>query len=479
MNTSFTIEGFWWLPNNPELKIPGHFSYTPGDTSRLKLLGVLNKTEDDSFPLRDFINPEFIHGISRKGESITLHKCLQIGLNNTIGDAGRVDTSEFMAHFAFFGAYFSDSSEIQFSSITLLLHNLDNWYNKGSININHSETGFDEIKAIPQPPIVINLNELELKINVSANHSFNLNSATILMRVSLQLISLEQKTFDEFLSVVRLLQDFFSFVISAPTFVIEMTGSLRNNNKFGDSSMGARAIKIYYNSPGWQPNAREFFWSDMLLPYTKVEDCLAEILRLWVQRTETIGPVYNLFFAGIYRSTYPENEFLNLCQAIETYQRRIHGGEYMSKERYLNGLYKALIAAITEDISKDFRTSLVEGKLRYANEFSLRKRIIILCEHIAQNLSLNILHDKNDISAFAKKISDTRNYLTHYSPELKGKAITGGSELFEINNQLKLFISICFLEQMGISSKKIASLLSRHLPYMKYFITHQDSKNQD
>ena len=476
MNEPFAIEGFWWLPTTPEVKIPGVLSFTPGDTPRLKLMGALNNMEERDFSPPDFINPDIIHGISAKGESVTLYKCLQKSGNSSIGDAGSQNTSEFIAHFAFFGVCFSNPTDIQFISVSVCFHNLDSWYNKSCINVNHPESGPDVVTVNLPDSITIPLDDLEVRIEVTENQNYKMNSVSILMRVCIQITSQEQKPLDEYMALLRLIQNFFTFAISEPTFVIEMTGRFTiNNDQPKENFTPAQTIKIFYAAAGWQPDPPDIFWAFMLLPYSEIEGNLPELLKMWVKKAETLKPVYDLYFAGIYRSTYPENEFLNLTQAIETYYRRIYGGEYIAEDVYLNGLYKTLTAAIPQDISADFRSSLQKGKLRYAHEYSLRKRIFLLCQHISENLRVNFLNDKKAKSAYAEKTADTRNYLTHYSPELKEKAITGGKELFELNNQLGLIISFCFLEQLGIPYNKIEALLFKDRRYQKYITKPQDS----
>lgn len=234
-------------------------------------------------------------------------------------------------------------------------------------------------------------------------------------------------------------------------------------------------IKIFYATAGWQSDPPDFSWAFMLLPYSEIEDNLPGLLKIWVEKTETLKPVYNLYFAGIYRSTYPENEFLNLTQAIETYHRRIYGGEYISENVYLNGLYKILTDAIPHDISVDFWSSLQKGKLRYAHEYSLWKRIFLLSQHVSENLPATFLNGGKAQSDYAERIANTRNYLTHYSPELKEKAIIGGKELFEVNNQLGMIINFCFLEQLGIPYNKIEALLYKDRRYQKYISKSKDS----
>lgn len=476
MNEPFEIEGFWWLPNTPEIRIPGVLSFTPGDTLRLKLMGSLNKIEEKIFPPPDFINPDIIHGITVKGESVTLSKCLQKSSISSKGDAGSQNTSEFIAHFAFFGVYFSSPSDIKFTSVSVRFHNLDSWYNKSCIKTSRPEPGTKVITFIRPKPIDIQINDYLIQIELLESQSLNLNHTLLSAKVYINISNDTKKPLEEYLNFLRLIQNFFTFAITEPTFVIEITGRVTEKiEPKGTNFNPPLIIKIFYAAAGWQSDHPDVFWGSMLLPYSEIEGNLPGLLKMWVEKAEILKPVFDLYFAGIYRSTYPENEFLNLTQAIESYHRRIYGGEYISDNDYRSGLYETLIAAIPQDISDDFRSSLQNGKLRYAHEYSLRKRIILLCQHISENLPVKFLNDRNAPSVYAERIADTRNYLTHYSPELKEKAITGGKELFEVNNQLGLIISFCFLEQLGIPYNKIEALLYNDIRYQKYISKSKDS----
>lgn len=472
MNESFTIDGLWWLPATPELKIPGNLSYKPGHTPRLKLMGTLNKPEKFLVMHSDFFNPPLIHGVSSKGEFITLNRCLQINGNNVIGDAGHQTTSEFIAYIVFFDTHFHDPDDIRFLSINVRLHELDNWFNKSCIKINSLENKQEEVLLDLPDPIITNLEEFEVKLGVTGKRNYRLNSASIQANAYLEIIGKNNKPIDEFLTLVRLIQNFFTLLISDPTFVTEMTGKLVVYAEVPNNNSSTQIIRIYYPAAGWQAEVRDVFWASMLLPLSEIEEDFPELLTLWVQKVQILKPVYDLFFAGIYKSTYPENEFLNLCQAIETYHRRIFGGEFLPEKTFLDGLYKTLVAAITPDIEPDFRSSLKDGKLRYAFEYSLRKRIELLCQHITENININFLKNHQDIVNYAKKITDTRNYLTHYTNDLKERSISGGKDLSEANNQLKLIMSICFLEQLGLPFNKIQERLSNHWSFKEYFVLH-------
>ncbi len=469
MNEAFDINGYWWLPETPQTQIPGILSFSPGDVLILKLMGELTKTREEYFPSPDFSNPVLIHGISLNGESITLYKCFQKSEDRSIGYAGSKCATEFTAHFAFFGIHFSTQADIQFTSLSMRFHNLDSWYNKSLIQYDIAEPGTSLITFKRPAPLNVQLSNFQVQFTLFERHNFKINKASLSADAWIHILTGTQKSFDNYLSLIRLVQDFLTFAITKPTFVTELNGELTDIIEPVDKNFSPPInIKIFYAAVGWQPNARDVFWADMLLPFSEIEKDLPDLLSAWQEKSETIKPVLDLYFSGFYRSIYPENEFINLTQAIETYHHRTYDGQYQTDEVFLNGLYKTLIAAIPPDISSDFRSSLKNGKLRYAHEYPLKKRILLLSEHISDNMSINFLCDKQTRSAFAKKIADTRNYLTHYSHELKDRAITSGKELFELNQQLGLIIRICLLEEMRIPFDRIVTLLKRNKHYQKY-----------
>lgn len=461
MNESFETNGFWWLPETPENRVPGTLSFSPGDVPRLKLMGTLNIVQESSFPPPEFINPMIIQG-SAMGQPVTLYKCLQKSGKSNIGVAGSYYATEFLAHIAFFGAYFFTQADIQFSSLSVQFHNLDSWYNMSCIQTTTPEPGTELITIKIPEPINFQINDHQIQISVWKSECLNLNGTSLSVRVSVNISNPTAKPLEDYFELLRLLQYFFTFALTEPTFVIKMTGQVTDKLEKAEgefSSLGI--IKIYYSAIGWQSNARDIFWADMLMPYSEMETNLPQLIRAWVEKAETIKPVYDLYFAGKFRSTYPENEFLSLTQAIETYHRRVYGGQYQSEEIFLKDLYPKLVAAIPSSVSPEFRSSLKNGKLRYAHEYSLRRRILLLAEHITENIPVNFLIDSHMRRDFSEKIADTRNYLTHYSPELRARAITDGPGLFELNQQLSLLLTICLLEELNIPVTEILRIVKK------------------
>ena len=148
---------------------------------------------------------------------------------------------------------------------------------------------------------------------------------------------------------------------------------------------------------------------------------------------------------------YLEHRFLSLIQAIESFHQRIYGGEYLSDENYKK-VYDTLVNAIPNGVKIDFKESL-ENKLKYGNEFSLRKRLKEIFDKYQEILNV-FIENKN---TFIEKVVDTRNYQTYHDEDLKERSASG-KKLYHLTQKLKILLEICLLTELGFSSEEIKGL---------------------
>jgi hypothetical protein len=197
----------------------------------------------------------------------------------------------------------------------------------------------------------------------------------------------------------------------------------------------------------------------MFFCYSDIASGFEGCLRNWFSKSELLAPVYDLYFATLYNpAMYLQHEFLSLAQSIESYHRRIFGGEYVSTDEY-KPILEALKAAIPTAIDSGFRESL-KYRMQYLHEYSLRKRLEAIVDSCGNILNV-IIPDKG---TFIEDVYNTRNFLTHYDKSLEGKA-KKGDELYKRTQQLKFLIEVCLLKEMGISNGDIAKLVSRNQRY--------------
>ena len=95
--SNFLEQGYWWLPNNPGLKIPGDLKYSPKEGATLELNGAFNQLGQPRN------TPSIINGVTSKGKEITLSNCLSLGFSMSFPG---YQTEKYFAHQLIYGYHF-------------------------------------------------------------------------------------------------------------------------------------------------------------------------------------------------------------------------------------------------------------------------------------------------------------------------------------------------------------------------------------
>lgn len=112
----------------------------------------------------------------------------------------------------------------------------------------------------------------------------------------------------------------------------------------------------------------------------------------------------------------------------------------------------------------------LKSRIKYGNEFSLRKRLNEIFAGIGpQNTALIAPNS----ATFISDVVDTRNYLTHYSDDLKEQTLEG-ADLFNANLRLKILLTILLLRELGIDEGLITELVSSHGTFRRDFVRSVD-----
>jgi hypothetical protein len=463
-------KGKWWLPKNPENKIPGTLKIDSFNELFLEIEGSFDNDDESEMDFR----PEIILGESNQDKKeITLEECMIFF---------KVDHyhSKFFIQKAFIGKHFFNPKDIKFQEISVRYHNLDNWTaskyiwidselsnsKKSVYCINHNE------------PETISAKDFDISFSPIINQKLELNKLEISQKSFVKIESREnEKTFLEFTNLIRKFQDFLSFAIGRRTFPIEVCGiSRKTDNQTWDVE-----VDIYYSANGWDRDEKTIHPIQMVFKFNDIKEQLSDIICHWLDNYDTISSFLNLYFSTIYKpDAYLENKFLSMTQAIETYHRnkfvgktidgKFYEGKYQSDEEYKNNLYQEFLNAIPTNISHDFRESLKSGKLKYANEYSLRTRIRELIEYLEnRNIPLLFAPTKTEYTKFINKVVDTRNYLTHYTKELEQKAALGNN-LLKLTFRVQGFIELLILIEMGFDYIQVLNFIgdNQRLRFLLY-----------
>lgn len=446
--------GKWYLPGRGRRKINGVLRFTPADGALLELDGLLDERTD-------YLFPSIILGETSQGEEITLYQCQQKGFR--LG--GKSSSSSFIADIVFVGSLFLSEEKLLFERVQVEFSHLHYWRGETGFKVNRKnskeERGVTVDYTEQEPILLTTLGNTKISYTTIWRTQYPGTEANIKEQAFIRIDEVGGADFNQCSETVRIVQNFLSLIATEPVLLLSITAL----TKRGRTKRG-KEVQIYY-APIYPNDAKVGRGNNMLFTLQEVQEQIGVHLRKWIENERTLEPVYNLFFANLYRPyIYAENRFLNLAQAVETYHRRTYGGKYQSDEEYLENLYQTFLSAIPSNIDKDFRTSLIKGKLRYANEFSLGTRLNRLIKLLKDYLPEDCLPKSEPRTLFVQDITNTRNFLTHYSPELEGKSADRPT-LYLLEQSLSFILTACFLKDMDFSAEQVRKYLTRSKHYQR------------
>ncbi len=436
MIEEFEYEGIWWLPHNPKERISGTFKFTPNEGAVLKLIGSFKDITSK------MLKPEIILGISSDGEKITLYNCSETESN--LSFPGLL-TSSFYAHMAFVGAHFQKTEDIKFKSLSVHYMYLDEWFNVFGFDIHSPDEKEMVIRYKLPEPIQAAIDDYKILLEVKATESISIvqREASIKERSYITIEPSQEKTFDEYLNIMYHIENFLSLGVTEPVYPLIIEGKTEMN----------KAVRVVYRVSDIPKVPKTLHPFAMLFTFEDISDRFEVFLRNWFEKADLLEPVYNLYFGTLYNPRmYLEHRFLSMVQAIESYHRRTMKNFELPEEQHKKRIEEILNAVPHEH--KDW----LKNKLDYSNEPSLRRRLKEILKKFADVLNDFIPDDKN---FFVHKVVTTRNYLTHYDKTLKEQSAEG-EELYNITQKLKILLEICLLKELGFTSDKIKSLISRN-----------------
>lgn len=454
---SFEYEGLWWLPSNPEQKVSGTLRFSFNDGATLDLIGSFKSVND----LKELLNPEIILGISSNGKNITLYKCLE---SSSQFSAPGLLTSSFKASVILVNAHFKKNEDMLFEELAINYSNLDNWANISGFDIKYpSNQKGTLIKYTVPSPVEVEINpELKISFDVHVDYparSIVQKKACIKQKIFLTIKPSNPQYLEKYWKIAGLVRNYLALGVMEPVYPLVIEGKTQGvKMDLGNGKFFYPPVSIFFAQPDIRLH-KEKQPLNMLFTLQDIREILELTIKNWFEKEEVLKPIYDLYFGTLYNPRmYVHHRFLSLVQAVESYHRRKWSNQEIKPEEH-----KIRIKEILESIPKKYKNWL-KWKLKYSNEPSLQNRLNeILTKHS------KILSGILDKSSFIEKTVNTRNYLTHYDPELKEKSVDG-IELYYIAEKLKLILTICFLKELGFSSDIIEKLISRARGQRLFFL---------
>jgi hypothetical protein len=464
MDKEVKYQGVWWLPDQPKNRVCGAFTFTPTTGVVLELEGELHP----NIPIQiGSFNPSLIVGIANSGEYINIINCRSTGVSHR---RDTYSTSKFAGEMAFTGKHknaihFSNTEQILFRRLSIHYANLDEWLAEYIADFNVEEADFSQGRPVTIEYMPTRAFEVECdgyKIILSIRHDRKHSPRkriTIGKQAFIEIAFEESKSLDDCFYYIYQLRNFLTLGLSVPTYPLQVSGRLETEEN----------LDFLYSLPHLPTEIKPINPDHILFTFPNIQDNFQSYLDSWFKQAEPLKPVYDLYFSTRYNPhEYLQSTFLSLTQALETYHRRQYGGVYLATEAYKQDVYPKLAEAIPPDLGNDFKQSLKNGTLKYANQFSLRKRLKDMTKELSeQRLGIIFLNTKDKRYSFADRVNNVRNYLTHYDPN--SPVDISSQELLDLIEKLRAILEIYLLKEIGFEFSQIREMTREHWKYKPVF----------
>ncbi len=460
----FVREGHFWLPESSDQKLSGKLTVKSGGEARLEILGHFGSKKD--FFTNDNPNVDRIVGMIEGGKYVTLDNCFYTNRNISFGG---ISKSIIFANLVLVGIGLDVQEEIKFDKIRFSIEGLDEWVSISGINV---DTDFKRKSAniSYQPPDEISIKlhddiKLSFIFNWTAPACNNITEAKISQKVYVRIESKKHLNLSEFRNLIFKFNNFLCFAIDDTVCLTEVIAYSSKWKYEVDGKFYDRPIQLYYQGLPYSEKTPSTKWHTMLFNYHKISGDFENILQAWLRSYELIEPAFNLYFttkSGAHN--FVDSRFLSLAQGIETFHRRTSDELNMDKDEF-NKLVKIIVEGCPDDKKK-----WLKGRLTYANEIPLRKRLKSLVEPFKDYVGTC-----ESRKTLINKIIDTRNYLTHYDKSLERKA-AAGTYLLELCLKLECLFQLHFMKQIGFTDEEIALMLDNNYKLKQKFNLFKSAK---
>ncbi len=458
-------KGYFWLPENPDEKLPGELKISENGRVELKLMGIFTNSEwTGSGPIekmfRNTDTVDRICGQIYEGGFVTLLECLSTNRTLLPFSKNGLNSSSFLAHRALIGVPY-ENDDLLFSELDFVVEGLDDWLSTDTIKTAiRVESEDDIIKSFlggtieygPKESSKYNLKDgtrmqfCSLVSGPALSPSLPLTSVTLTSQSSISLVSNEPRDIDYFLTLAARIQKFIALAVDQEVHVQSFTF----HEKRSDYPIPVRLylqMNLVPNSE-YKPEILKVLFS-----LTHIENSFEEMIGRWVEYydSDEVGHALNLYFAGAWKEgAFLESNFIFFAQALEILNRQLcPTSKPMDPKRY-NEVKKELLATLPSDTPQ-----IIRSRIGQNNEPSLRDRAKDMMESFEDWFG-----DNETSEEFAKRISEMRNFFTHYSRASERNKLKG-RELYDLTIKLEILVLLHILTFIGFNKDQIVQIVDR------------------
>ena len=421
----FKKSGYFWLPSEPDKKLPGTLSIS--DEGIVKLEAIGESVNDGISTLFNGLNKgkasnsteqieytERIVGYIENDGQVTLDDCYLVGYRSQFHQPYNLGKLSILVDRVFIRAEYGEGKIPRFKHFIFPVEGIEDWSGKNNFRL--CERAEKHITMSYQVPrfIPIKLNN-DMQLSIEFPYTYSSIENRISHKTYFRLFSRNERELNEFISVAEKIRAFLCFAINEIVPFDRTSVALSNHQ----AHTGKPPLIDIYDSRCLYFQDEPKINKDMLFKFEKIQSNPGLIVNKWIEVCEDIKPALDLYLTA-QKQQYLTQTFLTLMQGLEAYHKGV--------EAYHK------------------RTS---GKK--PSEMILKERLMCLSEPLKDRFENENMRDK-----WMTDIKNARNQLTHKgkleSTETYGELndfITGSLQLFQIN----------LLQLIGFSQEDIDSIM--------------------
>lgn len=437
----------WWEPSRPDDLFRGTLFEESNsgwvlqlDLSLEQLLGEVPISGKPYAPFNNIREYPVLCG-KPDGKYLTLFDCRLMSTNWSLAGRPQVKVKP---SFIAYDVHFKDFRLI---SLSVRYSNLDAWVATSGFKIELGLSSEYWARIQYRRPSAINMGTAN-GLNLSVEFAVTGPKRTPQLQVQAQMEQMawvcikaqESRPFDEFLGASDVLSDFITLGVGQHIRRFGEMWAVCVTEKEGRET--PFHFKLLQNGVQIVTPISDIDVTEMLFTLPDVLDKLPKVLNLWFGKDDGLQVLYEIYFGTVRSpSMYLEHRFLNMFQALESYDRRMYipDSEVVVKhEERKDRIFEAV---------DDNDRKWLKGKLKH----SLEPQASIRIRRLVDKVDAKWLLTQEEIEQAAV----FRNFLTHFSIDLENRLPPKVEHSLILHNlavRLQILCELTLLDGVGLSS---------------------------
>jgi hypothetical protein len=415
MLSSIEFKGYFWLPTNPEKRLPGLLKFDPENAIEVELWGQFHNYTNPSS-----MDNNILLGISSDGKKITMLNCFEHSRGMSIPG---FPVSAFSAIYMFVGEHFKSIEELQFKQAVVEYEDANLWLGISGFDNPEYDSLSKEVRLkYKQPEQIVTRIDEHWMAKIEFNFHSPMKNLKPTARASIEqkplfvFVPLLEQTFKDFQNIYSTFSSFLALCYFTFPVIKSIFFHIHNPMRDEEFEPDVFEIQLYYASQ-YQHATYKIHKNrqDFLLRYNDIN--FGEILEKWFLLNTKIEATIDILTENLMKRNMTPTEFtfLGYVQALENMHRQLRGTKISLKERL-----DEIVAALPVNIAE----SLLQNEIDFTN-----------------------------------RIKNHRNYFTHYSSNSNGYAKASMNELFILSEKMKIILITSILKELDLSDNDIEQII--------------------